>query len=399
MTGAKNIMAQRREPADIDGYLSKRYYDVKSPAAFSSADKLYKTIRKEGLYSISRERIEAWAKSQEAITLNKDARDRRQLRRKVVVGLNNSVWDGDLLVLNQKRFADANKGISYILVCVDILSRVGRVAMLKTKNKEDVLEGFKSIYNGPGGVKPTNLRVDMGKEFRNKLVMTYMDKMGVNMYFTNSRTKANFSEILIKNLKRRLFRLFQYRGSYKYTDVLQDLVDNYNSTVHTSLNMSPNDVNAQNQEDVWFNRYFPPTDYKKAFRVALRGRGATAAANKFRFRVGATVRVSYIKRVFARDYDESFSGEVFTVASRRMLQGAPVYFLKDYHGDAVKGAFYGWELQAVNFDPDAAFPIDAILGNRTRKGVKESLVHFKSWPDRYNAWLPTSSVKDITPRT
>ncbi len=386
-----------RTPPDIDAYLAKRYYDVKSPAAFSSVDKLYKSIRSEGLYSISKRRIHEWAKGQEAITLNRDARDRPKLRRKVVAGLNNSLWDGDLLVLNQKRFVDANGGIGYILVCVDILSRVGRVAMLKTKNKHDVLAGFKRIFNR--GVVPANLRLDLGAEFRNRLVMSYMTRMGINQYFTNSSKKANFSEILIKNLKRRLFRLFQYRGSYKYTDVLQDLVDNYNATFHSSLHMRPDEVTKDNQEEVWFNRYFPPSDYRKAFKVALQhvrgNRAGARQSDRFKFSVGATVRVSYLKKVFARDYDESFSGEIFTVASRRMVQGVPVYFLKDYSGDAVRGAFYAWELQAVNFDPDASFPIDAVLGTRTRKGVKESLVHFKSWPDRYNLWLPSASIKDI----
>ena len=383
------------QPPDIDAYLSQRYYNVKSPGGFSSVDKLYRSIQREGLYSISRKRIEQWAQGEEALTLNRDARNRRSSRRKVVTGLNNCLWDGDLLILNQKRFTDANDGIGYILVCLDVLSRVCHVAMLKTKKKGDVLEGFKDIFSRGGGVRPRNLRLDRGSEFRNKLVMDYMKRMGIHQYFANSSTKANFSESMIKTLKKRLFRIFQHRGSYKYTDILQDVVANYNGTYHSSLKMAPNEVTEANQETVWFNRYFPPAAYKKAFKVALRGRGLRKRTKpKFRFQVGDTVLVSYLKKPFDRAYDENYSAETFTVVSRRLDQGLPIYFLKDYKGHDVHGAFYSWELQSVRFDPDAAFPIDEILATRTRKGVKESLVHFKSWPDSYNEWLPTHTIKD-----
>ena len=86
---------------------------------------------------------------------------------------------------------------------------------------------------------------------------------------------------------------------------------------------------------------------------------------------------------------------MFTITHRYRMQGVPLYKLKDYGGEEIKGSFYEQELQKVDVDPDQAFKIEKILKRRTRKGKKEVLVKWLRWPDKFNSWEPEANVHDL----
>ena len=66
--------------------------------------------------------------------------------------------------------------------------------------------------------------------------------------------------------------------------------------------------------------------------------------------VGDRVRISHLRKIFTREYDEKWSGEIFVVSERRLRGGLPIYRLKDYLEDEIKGTFYQAELQKVTCD-------------------------------------------------
>ena len=53
-----------------------------------------------------------------------------------------------------------------------------------------------------------------------------------------------------------MFRSFTARGSHKWIDILDDLVNGYNNTKHSSTKFAPNDVN-DNNEQIVRNNLFP----------------------------------------------------------------------------------------------------------------------------------------------
>ena len=382
-------------PRNIDKYLTSRYYDASRPGAFTSVSKLYQAIKKENKYDIPFERIREWGQKQDAITLNTRPIKKNKPIRKVITGLSNSLWDCDLMQLNQERFVKANAGYSFVLVCVDILSRFARVAPLKSKSAKDVVLGFDKVLKDVD-YRVGSIRCDRGKEFTCQPVKDLMKKHSINLYFTNASTKSNYAEIFIKNLKRRLFRLFQHRSSYEYLDKLPDVIRSYNTTTHSSIRMAPADVGEENEKEIWNRTYFPPADYKKAFREAANTKRIKKKKKTFEFAVGDEVRVSYLKEPFSRDYDEKYSGEVFKVRKRRLDQGIPIYFLTDYGGDEVKGAFYERELKKIIFDRNALFKIDKVLKKRKINGRPQSLVQYQSWPKKYAEWIDDKGIVSLT---
>jgi hypothetical protein len=68
----------------------------------------------------------------------------------------------------------------------------------------------------------------------------------------------------------------------------------------------------------------------------------------FRFKVGDKVRITYIRNIFTREYDEKWNGEIFKVTQRIMRGGLLIYRLKDFRDEEINGTFYQSELQKVD---------------------------------------------------
>jgi hypothetical protein len=60
----------------------------------------------------------------------------------------------------------------------------------------------------------------------------------------------------------------------------------------------------------------------------------------FRFKVCDKVRLTYIRNPFTREYDEKWTGEIFKISPKIIRDGLPVYRLKDFHDEEIKGTFY-----------------------------------------------------------
>ena len=63
----------------------------------------------------------------------------------------------------------------------------------------------------------------------------------------NDDIKAAIAERFNRTLKTRMDRHFTHSKSYRYVDVLENLVHSYNHTYHSSIGMSPAIVNVKNE--------------------------------------------------------------------------------------------------------------------------------------------------------
>ena len=62
------------------------------------------------------------------------------------------------------------------------------------------------------------------------------------MCSTHNEGKSVVAERFIKTLKNKIYKHMTYNGKNVYIDVLDDIVDKYNNTVHGSTKMKPKDV-------------------------------------------------------------------------------------------------------------------------------------------------------------
>ena len=99
-------------------YLHDLYYNTECPASSASVDSIYRAIRNDGKFTISRNKIRAWLKEQDTNTLHKPVRDRFK-RNRVIVGAIDEEWEADLVIMESLR--KENNGCKYVLT--DVLSK------------------------------------------------------------------------------------------------------------------------------------------------------------------------------------------------------------------------------------------------------------------------------------
>ena len=365
----------------MDNYLAELYYSPGRPANFSSPAKLYEVAKADGRYDISLQHIKNWLKSQETYTLNKSVRRPKPQNRVRVKGLD-AQWDCDLG--DMQSLAKYNDGIKFILLAIDIFSRYVWVRPLKSKTGTEVAQALSSIFRD--GRKPKDvLRVDRGTEFSNQHVKTLLKKRGIRLLLTNNLVKANYAERALKTIKNKIFRYMTSKQTHKYVDVLPDLVSSYNKTKHSSLGRPPVEVNGSNEGEVRLDQYI----------LLRKDKSSSGNKTKFKFKIGDTVRISYLKTAFQREYQQKWTGELFKVVQRFARDGIPVYRLKDWNDEDIEGTFYEQELQSVRVDPDSLFKVEKVLKRRSRNGRREVLVRWLHWPKKYDSWIPASDLRDL----
>ena len=111
------------------------------------------------------------------------------------------------------------------------------------------------------------------------------------MCSTHNEGKSVVAERFIKTLKNEIYKYMTTIGKNVYFNVLDDIVDKYNNTVHSSIKMKPKDVRDNNFIDN--NEETNKKDPK--------------------FKIGDHVRISNYDNTFAEGYTPNWSEEVFVV--------------------------------------------------------------------------------------
>ena len=141
------------------------------------------------------------------------------------------------------------------------------------------------------------------------------------MYSTYNEGKSVVAERFIRTLKNTLHKNMTATGKNVCYDVLDDVVNKYNNTKHSTIKMKPIDVGDN-------KRVYIDEHNKKSAR----------------FNVGDRVRISKFKNRFAKGYTPNWSSEIFIVD--KINDTVPyTYNLKDLNDEEILGSFYDRELQ------------------------------------------------------
>ena len=249
----------------------------------------------------------------------------------------------DLMEVSQ--LAKWNKKTRYLLSVNDVLSKFVWIVPLRNKSQKEVTKAFSTALKQSGQI-PLTIQSDDGQGFKNATFRALLKKHQIHLFSTKGDTKAAVVERFNRTFKQRLYRYLTAANSLHYLDVLPSLVKGYNSTTHRSIKMSPKDVNAKNERQVWLNLY------RKRIK---------AKRQKPIFQVGDRVRLSKKQKVFDESYLPQWTEEVLLVS-----QVIPE--ITEWNGTPIEGSFYKQELQKVNVD-DQLFRVEKVLA-RQRNQLK-----------------------------
>ena len=96
--------------ASWEQYLKKIYYDPSNPASFAGPDKLYRFMRKDGKFVLSKYKIRKWL--QEPYSLERPLKMSFK-RNKVIVKCIDDQWYVDLM--DMTKFAKYNNGYTFVI--------------------------------------------------------------------------------------------------------------------------------------------------------------------------------------------------------------------------------------------------------------------------------------------
>ena len=346
---------------NLDAKLRDVYYNTSNGGAYQSAEKIYQTLKKINRGNVpSLYKIRRWLEKIDDYNLQKPVK-RKIKRVKLIVSEPFEQYDADLMDVSN--IAKDNDNIRFLLVVIDIFTRFLWILPLKNKSGKTVAEAFERVFRH--GKIPLKVSTDAGTEFKNKDIKNVFEKYNIyhHIYLNADSSKASIAERVNLTFRRMMFRYFTKNRTYRYVDVLQNLVASYNATPHRSLNnTAPKDVNETNKYDLWAYMYIKPIHKEKRVRKKKESKKAQRKGSKqFAFKVNDMVRLSHLKKPFQRAYQQQWTSEIFKIHKRFLLHGKFFYKVKDFLDEEVKGNFYSSELQRVKKDEDALWYVGKIL--------------------------------------
>ena len=224
-----------------------------------------------------------------------------------------------------------------------MLSKCAWVIPVKDKKGTSIVNAFQKKFSQ--GRKPHAIWVEPGSEFYNNSFKDFLKINNIEMYSSYNEGKSVAAERFIRTLKNKIFKHMTVISKTVNFDVLDDIVDKCNNTVHKTIKMKPIEVTDDSYAE--YNE-----DFNKEYA---------------KFKVGDHVRISKDKNIFAKGYSPNWS--------------VPwTYVINDLNGEEITGSFCEKELQKTSQEK---FRIEKVL---KRKGEKLH-VKWKGYVNRFNSLI------------
>ena len=156
-------------------------------------------------------------------------------KRKVYSAFKDSIWAADLT--DMQLLTRYNKGIRFLLCVIDIFSKYAWVVPLKDKKGISIVKAFQIILKQSNSRKPNKIWVDKGSEFYNASFKKWLQDNDIVMYSTHNEGKSVVAERFIRTLKSKIYKYITSISKNVYIDKLDNIVDEYNNTYHTTIKM------------------------------------------------------------------------------------------------------------------------------------------------------------------
>ena len=198
--------------------LSDIYYDTSHLAAFRGEESLIQAVKNR----VGKKDVKKWLQSQDTYTLHRPVRHKYPMLHYTVNNIDD-LWEIDLVDMQSVK--TYNNGVSFLLVCIDVLSKYAWVKPLQNKTNISIVKAFESLFENTKR-RPLTIQSDKGKEFVGNLVQEYLKTNDINFRVTrNPEVKAAVVERFNRTLKSKMYRYFTFANTRKYVDVLQNFVD------------------------------------------------------------------------------------------------------------------------------------------------------------------------------
>ena len=188
-----------------------------------------------------------------------------------------------------------------------MFSKYAWVVPIKDKKGTSIVNAFKKIISKER--KPNKIWVHQGSDFYNKTLKFFFKINNIKMHSTYNEGKFVITERFIRTLKNKIFKHMTAIPKNVYFDVLDDIINKHNNTVHKTIKMKPIDITGDSY--VEYNENPNKKDSK--------------------LKVGDHVRISKHQNIFAKGYTPNWSEGVFVISKiKNTVCGT--YVINDLNG-------------------------------------------------------------------
>ena len=238
----KKMSKKKKRPRNKNTDFKAKYYDLRHPTSFAG-----KKTFADSLKSDERESAKNWLESEIPYQIHKPVKKKFK-RQKILAQFQYQV-QGDLVDVS--KLAKYNSGVKYLFTVIDCFSRKAEVEPILNKTATTVTAAFEKILSRLGYL-PLYFNSDQGGEFVNATFKKMLKKHNI-LFFTSldKDIKCSLVERFNRTIMTRIYRFMTKNNTYRFLDVLPNIIDNYNQTPHSSIGIAPAKVSHKNKEQVW----------------------------------------------------------------------------------------------------------------------------------------------------
>ena len=356
----------------LEKHLSDNYTNVKSNVSYLSPRKIYLYYKKR----LPMKKIKKFLEKKEGYTLLKPE-GKLKVNTPTLSYYPGDLIQGDLFFVN--KLAEYNDNTNYVLSLICVHSKYAYLEPMITKNAEETKNKLAMIIERMPQ-KPNIMAFDQGTEFKNNEVLSFLERSNIDVFFAMGEHKCGVIEKFQRTIQKSIYTHLVEGETFRFIDVLQDLVNNYNNTIHSSISpLTPTQALDIRNVDVLEAAH-------SRMKTKLRLKKIKA-----KYKPGQKVRISLKKNKYSRSYDIANTYEEYFIEKVLTDRITPFYILRDWKDRILKGKFSQNQLQPVDIEMHRGYVID----ERKKKGKKEYLMKFKGYGDEYNEWIKEDNTKKI----
>jgi hypothetical protein len=301
--------------------LKKLYYDPKT--GFVGSQALYKKA-KEIDSNTKQKDVLAWLKTQVVGQIHKE--QNRTTPFLPIFSTTPNSFQIDLAFL--PKYKKINNNFEVILTCININTRVAYAYKAKDKKTPTIIGMLNEFYKD---AKPKIITSDNGSEFISAQAQKWFEDHNIERHLAEPEDhhKMGMIERFNRTLKERLSKYFTSKDSPVWYTVLDDVIENYNTTYHRSIDTRPVDVTPKIERQL-------VAENKKITDAIL---GARTEVD-----LGTDVRIRVKKGKFDKGVSV-FSDKVYTVDSITNLGS---YRVRDNDGKLVRNKIKFEDIQIIS---------------------------------------------------
>ena len=275
----------------MDTLLSNIYYNPKE--GFIGAKALYEKAKLLNP-NIKRGYVNQWLSKQSINQIHRD--NTKKIAYLPIFSNTPGSFQIDLSFI--PKFKKVNRGYEVILTCININTRVGYAYALK--NKTDTYEALQKFIKE---ASPITITSDNGSEFINSKTKKLFKDNNIEYHQSEPGDKHKMGKIerFNRTIKERLNRYFTAYGKPIWYDILDEVVENYNNTKHSSIGQTPYSVNAQDEERIIASEMLKT-------QAILRARNKSSRV----LSVGDKVRLPLKKKIFDKG-EPRYTSKLYTI--------------------------------------------------------------------------------------